>query len=57
MAAQMQGNDFITLTVGLPLLIISTVLASAVASGRLLLTGTLGFSSSIHICQCPADSL
>ncbi len=44
MAAQMQGNDFITLTVGLPLLIISTVLAfRGSLRGRLLLTGTLGF--------------
>ncbi len=43
-AAQMQGNDLITLVVGLPLLTISTILAfRGSLRGRLLLTGTLGF--------------
>lgn len=43
-AAQMQGNDFIALILGLPLLIISTVLAfRGSLRGRLLLTGTMGF--------------
>ena len=43
-AAQMQGNDLITLVVGLPLLVISTLLAfRGSLRGRLLLTGTLGF--------------
>jgi len=43
-AAQMQGNDLITLVVGLPLLAISTWLAfRGSLRGRLLLTGTLGF--------------
>jgi hypothetical protein len=42
--AQMQGNDLITLVVGLPLLIVSTWLAfRGSLRGRLLLTGTLGF--------------
>jgi hypothetical protein len=42
--AQMQGNDLITLVVGLPLLILSTWLAfRGSLRGRLLLTGTLGF--------------
>ena len=43
-AAQMQGNDLITLIVGLPLLIVSAWLAfRGSLRGRLLLTGTLGF--------------
>jgi hypothetical protein len=43
-AAQMQGNDLITLVVGLPLLAISSILAfRGSLRGRLLLTGTLGF--------------
>lgn len=43
-AAQMQGNDLITLVVGLPLLVVSTWLAfRGSLRGRLLLTGTLGF--------------
>jgi len=42
--AQMQGNDIITLVVGLPLLLISTWLAfRGSLRGRLLLTGTLAF--------------
>ncbi len=42
--AQMQGNDLITLVVGLPLLAISTWMAFCGSlRGRLLLTGTLGF--------------
>jgi len=44
MAAQQQGNDVITLVVGLPLLALSTWLAfRGSLRGRLLLTGTLGF--------------
>ncbi len=43
-AAQMQGNDLITLVVGLPLLAISVWLAfRGSLRGRLLLIGTLGF--------------
>ncbi len=43
-AAQMQGNDLITLVVGLPLLAISAWLAfRGSLRGRLLLIGTLGF--------------
>jgi hypothetical protein len=43
-AAQMQGNDIITLAVGLPLLVISTWLSfRGSLRGHLLLTGTLGF--------------
>ena len=43
-AAQMQGNDLITLVVGLPLLVAATWLAfQASLRGKLLLTGTLGF--------------
>jgi hypothetical protein len=42
--AQMEGNDLITLVVGLPLLVISTWLAfRGSLRGRLLLTGTLAF--------------
>jgi hypothetical protein len=44
MAAQQQGNDLVTLLVGLPLLGISTWLAfRGSLRGHLLLTGTLGF--------------
>lgn len=43
-AAQQEGNDLVTLTVGLPLLVVSTWLAfRGSLRGRLLLTGTLGF--------------
>lgn len=43
-AAQMQGNDFVALFIGLPLLIISSKMAfKGSLRGRLLLTGTLGF--------------
>ncbi|MBP7693316.1 MAG: hypothetical protein KA764_15435 [Anaerolineales bacterium] len=42
--AQMQGNDLVTLTVGLPLLALSAWLAfRGSLRGRLLLAGTLGF--------------
>lgn len=42
--AQQQANDFITLILGLPLLIISTILANRGSlRARLLLAGTLGF--------------
>lgn len=44
MAAQQQGNDIITLFVGLPILAISTCLVfRGSLRGRLLLTGTIGF--------------
>jgi hypothetical protein len=43
-AAQMQGNDFIALILGIPLLIVSTIMAfRGSLRGRLLLTGTMGF--------------
>lgn len=43
-AAQTQGNDLVTLVVGLPLLVISTFFAFRNSlRGRLLLAGTLGF--------------
>jgi hypothetical protein len=43
-AAQEQGNDLVTLVVGLPLLAVSTWFAfRGSLRGRLLLTGTLGF--------------
>lgn len=43
-AAQMQGNDLIALILGLPLLVISTIMAfQGSLRGRLLLTGTMGF--------------
>ena len=43
-AAQEQGNDIVTLFVGLPMLAISTWLAvRSSLRGRLLLTGTIGF--------------
>ena len=43
-AAQMQGNDLVTLVVGLPLLITSTLFAfRGSLRGKLLMTGTLGF--------------
>ena len=43
-AAQMQGNDVITLVVGLPLLLASAWLAfNGSLRGRLAMTGTLGF--------------
>jgi hypothetical protein len=44
MAAQQQGNDLVTLAVGLPLLAVSAWLAfRGSLRGRLLLTGTIGF--------------
>jgi hypothetical protein len=44
MAAQAQGNDLVTLVVGIPLLALSTGLAfRGSLRGRLLLAGTLGF--------------
>ena len=43
-AAQQQGNDMVTLAVGVPLLVISSWLAfRGSLRGKLLLTGTLGF--------------
>ena len=42
--AQMQGNDLVTLVVGLPLLVLSAWFANRGSlRGKLLLTGTLGF--------------
>ncbi|CAG0952163.1 hypothetical protein ANRL4_00142 [Anaerolineae bacterium] len=44
MAAQQQGNDIITLFVGLPILVLATWLAfRGSLRGRLLLTGTIGY--------------
>ena len=51
-AAQMQGNDLVTLVVAVPLLALSTWLAfRGSLRGRLLLTGTLGFF--IPTCRWP----
>ncbi len=52
-AAQMQGNDLITLVVGLPLLAVSAWLAfRGSLRGRLLLTGTLGFFLYTYMSMC-----
>jgi hypothetical protein len=52
-AAQMQGNDIITLVVGLPLLLVSTWLAfQGSIRGQLLLTGTLGFFLYTYMSMC-----
>lgn len=43
-AAQQQGNDIVTLLVGLPMLVTSAVMAfRGSLRGRLILTGTIGF--------------
>ena len=43
-AAQQQGNDIVTLSVGLPMLLISTLMTfRGSLRGHLLLTGTIGF--------------
>jgi len=56
-AAQEQGNDIVTLTVGLPLLAISTWLAfRGSLRGRLLLTGTLGFFLYTYLSMCMLTS-
>ena len=53
MAAQMRGNDIVTLFVGLPLLSISTWLTrKGSLRGRFLLTGTLGFILYTYISMC-----
>jgi hypothetical protein len=56
-AAQMKGNDMVTLAVGLPLLVISTWLAfRGSLRGRLLLTGTLGFFLYTYMSMCNLTS-
>jgi hypothetical protein len=56
-AAQMEGNDLVTLAVGLPLLAISTWLAfRGSLRGRLLLTGTLGFFLYTYMSMCNLTS-
>ncbi|MCU0487602.1 MAG: hypothetical protein MUE67_01470 [Anaerolineales bacterium] len=56
-AAQEQGNDIVTLTVGLPLLAISSWLAfRGSLRGRLLLTGTLGFFLYTYLSMCMLTS-
>jgi hypothetical protein len=50
MAAQTQGNDLVTLVLGVPLLIVSAYLAwHGSLRGQLLLTGTLGFILYTHM--------
>jgi hypothetical protein len=52
-AAQQQGNDLITLVVGLPLLVVSSWLAfRGSLRGQLLLTGTLGFFLYTYMSMC-----
>lgn len=52
-AAQMQGNDLITLLVGLPLLSLSFRLATRGSlRGHLLLSGTLGFFLYTYMSMC-----
>ena len=52
-AAQQQGNDFVTLLVALPLLIVSTRMTfRGSLRGRLLLTGTLGFFLYTYLSMC-----
>ena len=52
-AAQMQGNDLITLVVGLPLLSVAAWLAiRGSLRGQLLLTGTLGFFLYTYMSMC-----
>ncbi len=52
-AAQMQGNDMVTLGLGLPLLAISFWLTlRGSLRGRLLLTGTLGFFLYTYMSMC-----
>lgn len=56
-AAQEQGNDILTLAVGLPLLMISSWLAfRGSLRGRLLLTGTLGFFLYTYLSMCMLTS-
>ncbi len=52
-AAQQQANDLITVIVGLPLLIVSSLLSfRGSMRGRLLLTGTLGFFLYTYMSMC-----
>ncbi len=52
-AAQMQGNDMVTLAVGLPLLAVSFWLARRGSlRGQLLLSGTLGFFLYTYMSMC-----
>jgi hypothetical protein len=56
-AAQMQANDLTTLVLGLPLLVVSTVLACRGSlRGRLLMTGTLGFFLYTYMSMCFATA-
>ncbi len=55
--AQMQGNDLITLMIGLPLLVISAWMAfRGSLRGRLILTGTLGFILYTYMSMCALAS-
>lgn len=52
-AVQMKANDFVTLVVGLPLLLISFLLSlRGSLRGRLLLSGTLGFILYTYMGMC-----
>ncbi len=52
-AAQQQGNDFVTLFIALPLLVVAATLAfRGSLRGRLLLTGILGFFLYTYLSMC-----
>jgi hypothetical protein len=56
-AAQEQGNDLVTLIIGLPLLVISSWLAfRGSLRARLLLTGTLGYFLYTYLSMCMLTS-
>jgi hypothetical protein len=56
-AAQQQGNDIVTLVVGVPLLVVSAWLAfRGSLRGQLLLTGILGFFLYTYISMCMLTS-
>lgn len=56
-AAQQQGNDIVTLVVGVPLLVVSTWLAfRGSLRGHLLLTGILGFFLYTYMSMCMLTS-
>ncbi|MBK8420853.1 hypothetical protein [Candidatus Villigracilis saccharophilus] len=56
-AAQQQGNDIVTLVVGVPLLVVSAWLAfRGSLRGRLLLTGILGFFLYTYMSMCMLTS-
>ena len=56
-AAQQQGNDIVTLVVGVPLLVVSTWLAfHGSLRGHLLLTGILGFFLYTYTSMCMLTS-